>query len=501
MIPTPPGDGWRYIAQRVNGTGSMGDFLDFNVPLQGVNIEEVLSGHNSLTGRIAPEYARLKDLDGNPILEEYQSAIWAESPDGNLWGGLLTHSGFGEGGVWEIECTDLSGITIELPFIGAEWYVNVDPLDIYRRIWLHIQRQRNSNLGITIDPTKSPVRIGSDLVQRVEFDLEPDPTDDLEPIPAPVSNRFGNNSNWRDAAVKALTANGWKKNVVLDALNKWLSKDSLIQAGKWKQLTDKERKIRDRSIQKVGWPPNPPNPGFSRDTLVVNMRPQIDPPSYVEPGIPDPDENSEEPTYQYEAYKLNWYTNFDLSAEIDRLSSETPFDWHLRHWWDGEEIRHHIRLGYPRLGRRRTDLRFVVGENIHKAPKVERDGADYANEVIVLGAGEGSAQIMARGFRSDGRVRRVAVVSDTTIKTQKDAQARANSEVARRSRIDDIAEVLVTDHPHAPMGSIDLGDEILVEGDIGWVDLSVWCRIVSRGLNPDDSNVSNLTVVRTDRIG
>lgn len=506
---TGAGDGWRYIAQRFDGTtGGFGQFLDFNVPLQGVSIEDVLSGHNGLSGTITPEYPRLKGADGQPILHEGGTAIWAEDPSGEIrGGGIVTHSDFGEEGSWDIECTALTGTSIDLPYDGADWFVNVDPLDLFRFIWTKIQSDARHNLGISIDQITSPIRLGTDLVQTVEFDLEPDVSaglDDLEPAPAPVAPpRYATNGLWRDAAVKALKAKSWKDKQVDDALKKWLQKDALIEAKNWTPLTETERKIRDRAIETIGWPPNPPSPGTNQGTLVVNIRPQMNPPAggEHESGTVDDTADEEVVTYQYDAYKLNWYSNLDLSSDLDSLASDTPFDWHLTSHWQDDEIRHHIRLGYPRLGRRREDLRFVVGENIQVVPSVERDGAEYANEVWVYGAGEGSLMVMGRAFRrDDGRIRKIVTMSDPTLKTQEACLARAEQEIAKRFNVDDISEITLTDHPHARMGSVDLGDEIYVQGELGWIDYAAWHRVVARSFQPDDGDSQVLTLIRSDRI-
>lgn len=489
--PTPvegTGGQWRYIAQRVVGDGALGNFLDFDVPLIGAAIEENLSGHNALSGTITPEYMRLKGPDGRPILEEWGSAIWAESPDGNLWGGILTHSSF-DGPTWSIECTDISALTDSLPYTEARFWVNVDPLDILREIWRYAQAQPASNLQVTIDPTTSPIRLGTDLIQRVDFDTEVDVTEDLDESTAPVEvapSRYATNKDWREAAVKAMKANGWNPDVVDEALKKWLNKDKLVEDKEWTPLTEKQRRIRDKAIEKLGLPPNPPN------GTVRNVPPE----SNVEPTA----EEEQTPVYEYDAYKLNWYTNHDLSGDINNLAQATPFDWHVVHFWKDDEIRHHIRLGYPKLGRRLVDERFVVGENITVTPSVERDGTEYANEVLVLGAGEGSSMIMGRAFRNDGRIRRVAVVSDPSITTHDWATARAQEELALRLNIENVAEVTLLNHPHAPVGSVGIGDEILLEGETGWADLEVWCRVVGRRIDPDTSDAVTLTLVRTDRL-
>lgn len=386
------GDGWHYIAQRYDGTNEYyGAFLDLDVPLQGVNIDDVLSGHNGLSATITPEYPRLKGADGKPILLEGGTALWAESPDGEIrGGGIVTRSSFGDGGQWQIECTDLTGIAIDLPYNGeGAYFVNADPADLFRYVWKWIQSQRGSVMGIDVDYTTTPIRIGTDLVQREEFDTEADPT---EVAPQPV-------------------------------------------------------------------------------------------------------------TYQDEPFKLNWYENLNLDDDLANLAERAPFDWHLTHRWEGDLIRHKLRIGYPRLGRRRHELRFVVGENIHTIPEVTRDWSDYANEVIVLGAGEGSTMVRAVATRSlTGRIRKAVVVSDPSLKTWAEANRRAEAEIQRRSQVETVTEIELQNHPHAPIGSVNLGDEILVEGDIGWVDFSVWCRVIGRTMSPDDGDKQILTVVRTNQL-
>lgn len=566
--------GWRYMAQRVDGSGSWGDFLDFDIPLQDVNIDEILSGHNGLTASITPEQQRLKAEDGRPLFEEWGTAIWAEAPGGAIYGGILTHSSF-SGPNWEIECSDLSSALIGLPFTDAIHFENVDPLDLFRHVWYWMQGQPGGNLGVTIDATGSPIRLGTDLVQHVDFDLEPDVSepevavpDDPETVPASVApNPYKNNAAWRTAAVKQLKKNGWKESKADDALGEWLNGN-----GKLSTLSADEKKIVQAAIKHVGMPPNPPGgqkdatptvnitpgtgvssnfatnaawkargikemvkanwneakvdealtaylkngaPGLSAEQSLILKRvvqkigkppnpKELDAPVVVDTstGDPDPGPGEPGPVYEYDSYKLNWYTNHDLDSDLNDLAANTPFDWHLVHFWNGDELRHHIRLGYPRLGRRLDNLRFVFGENIDEIPTVERDGTEYASEVLVLGAGEGSSMIRGRAFRATpGRLRRVAVVTAPEITNLADANARAEAELAKRIRLDDISEIVLRDHSHAPMGSVSLGDEILLEGETGWVDVEMWVRVIGRSLSPDSGEAMTLTVLRSDRIG
>lgn len=484
---------WRYIAQRYTGDdGALGEFLDFNVPLQGVDISDMLSGHNGMSGSISPEYMRLKGVDGKPILEEWGCAVWAEDPDGEIrGGGILTHSSF-DGPNWSLEFTDLTGVSVEMPYTDANFWIGVDPLDLFRYIWGWIQGQPGGNVGIDVDVAHSPVRLGDTMIQRVEFDLEPDPSlPEATPVPT-QPNRFATNADWVDKGVKVMKAVGWNEKVVRDALNAWLDFLPPTSGVYMIPPTQRQMMIKDKVVQKIGLPPNPPPPptGGPEATYVL-------PPRLVD---------SEPPVvWEYDAYKLAWYKDHDLSRVIDDLAALTPFDWYLTHYWsdtgDDAEIRHVIRVGYPRIGRRRTEGRFVIGENVRMVPQVERDGTEYANEILFLGAGEGSAQVTARAFRrSDGKVRKVAVVTDPSVTDQRLANMYAEQELARRIILDDLAEITLEDHPNAPMGSINLGDEILLEGETGWIDLEVWCRVIGRNLSPDTGEAMKLTVIRSDRL-
>lgn len=198
--------------------------------------------------------------------------------------------------------------------------------------------------------------------------------------------------------------------------------------------------------------------------------------------------------------KLNWYETHDLGQVIDDLAKNTPFDYHERHAWTGEEITHHLDFHYPRMGRRRHDLTFRIGENIAAIPTVSEDGDQYANYVLALGAGEGRA--MKYALVGDGKsdhLRRVAVVTNKRANTVKKVNAFARRQLSRYKGLEDISEVAVRNHSMAPFGSFRVGDEILVEGDAGWRDVEHWARIVSYTIAPDESDTAVLTLLRSGK--
>lgn len=204
-------------------------------------------------------------------------------------------------------------------------------------------------------------------------------------------------------------------------------------------------------------------------------------------------------------YKLAWYLTDDCGSAMDALAEQTPFEYRERHTWvDGsyDEIEHRIELGYPSLGTRRHDVRFVIGENVSAAPAVEVDGEDYANQILALGAGEGRDMIRGDAGRPDGRLRRVAVVTDKQRRTKREARSLAVKALAERqaSLRGAFATVTVRDHPHARIGSWTEGDEIRVQGKLGWVDVDDWYRVTSTTLQPDAPDIATISIVRSDAV-
>lgn len=370
---------WRFFAQRMTGDGLGGEIIHPDLPLADVEIEDMLTGHNGLTGTISPEFASLIADDGRPLLDEYGTAIWAEESGNIHGGGILTSSDF-SGPQWGITCTGLTGYLEDLPYASSTFFVETDPLDILRHIWTHVQSQPGSNLGLEVDPLLTGLKVGT-VLEQVEFDTQS----------GPVSFESG-------------------------------------------------------------------------------------------------------------PYKLAWYQTHNLADNADGLASDTPFDWHEEHYWVGDVLHHRLRLGYPNIGRRRADLRFVIGENVHVIPDVNRDGAEYADEVWVLGAGEGSAMKRGVARANINKLRRVAVVADPSLRSQTSVNAAAQREVKYRNTIDTIASVVVRDHPHADIGSVQVGDEVLVEGPTGWIDVNTWYRVVSRTIRPFSPDRMELALLRSDRI-
>lgn len=368
--------GWRFIARRLNLDGTE-TTIDWNVPITDETLTDVLSGPPTFTGSLTMRYPKLIGDDGEPLLVEWGTALYAEE-EGVLRGGGIVTKIRPTGDTLRVECAGWTAYPQGMPYTDSRYWVQADPMNLFRHIWDHLQSQPDGNLGVIIDDTKSPVRIGTEL-EQVEFDTQA----------GPIS----------------------------------------FEAG---------------------------------------------------------------------PYKLNWFTSVDLGKALDDLATETPFDYHEEMSWDGENVRHFVRLGYPALGARRDDLRFVVGENVTVVPEENSNSETYANGVLMLGRGEG--RVMKHGFVyvPDGRARRVVVVEDKTLNTDGRAVAGARAELGRRQHAYTVSQITVADHAHARPGSYSVGDEIRLQSRQGWAPLDIWVRVLSIARSPSKSSDALLTVARTD---
>ena len=368
---------WRYIVQALPS----GEWLEWDLPLTNVEITQELSGPGGLSGSVPVEVARLKGADGSPLLTPWGCAIWAEASGEIRGGGLLVRSEF-NGASWSLECVGLSGYANGQPWTAKEYKgIQVDPLSIVRRIWNHLQSQPGGNLGLVVDSTTSPVRIGTES-EDVEF----------------------------------TTGAG---------------QDVAFEAG---------------------------------------------------------------------PFKLNAWSTADVGKVVDDLAAATPFDYLTHTRWDGEQLAHRLELAYPRRGSRRTDMRFVVGENVTVEPAQVMDGDEYATEVLALGAGEGSEMVRASVSARRQGLRRALSVADKSARSKRAATDVARRELAWRSADVVVEELRVRQSALAEVHAIRPGDEVFFQSDVGWLDVAMWVRVLAVSTFPEDLSTVALRVARSETV-
>ncbi|MEZ7005663.1 hypothetical protein [Streptomyces sp. AD55] len=143
-----------------------------------------------------------------------------------------------------------------------------------------------------------------------------------------------------------------------------------------------------------------------------------------------------------------------------------------------------IRLGWPRLGARRTDISFASGVNIIEDPEIALAGDEYAQVVIALGAGDGSAKRRQVSAVRNGRLRLETVLDLPDIKGNDVLATRAGAERAWRQVLGTVDQVTIRDTSAARIGSWQIGDDVYTRVHNAWTDYTGWCRITGWTIKP-----------------
>lgn len=460
----------RFIAQRA----LTGEFLDWELPLSAPEITRELSGPGSVSGVISPETARMRDSDGRLILDEWGTFVYPEA-DGLIRAGTIVVNSRFEGPEWRLDCAGFTTYPHGVPYIGRLREIEIDPLDVVREIWEHMQAQPDGDLGMIVDNTTSAVTVGTPLVY--EADLRKDSQENwwiLDRLTQDVrDNPPDTDTPIQDTADEALDH---------------LRDDGVIREDfSWNGMSALAKRFND-SLRFVFYARNPdhnyswPESKSEYETFLGSVN-QLYRRTDAQP------------------YELLWWEDTDCGQEIDSLVDEIPFDYLEEHNWNSDktDVEHRLRLGYPRFGRKRSDLRFAQDENLIDVVTPERDGSRFANEGIGRGAGEGREMTRVRIPQRDGRLRRPFLFTDKTVGRKDRLRALTRDELNSRRQLLEIPEVVVeAEHDNAKWGSYRPGDDIRVQAEVDWVgEVDVWHRITSETYRPDEGTVT-LQLRRSD---
>ncbi|MFG2677059.1 hypothetical protein [Streptomyces sp. NPDC048445] len=204
------------------------------------------------------------------------------------------------------------------------------------------------------------------------------------------------------------------------------------------------------------------------------------------------------PTEPWSSY---WYETPALGDQLDDLVSEdgAPQYTNTCSFQTNGTIRKRMVLAYPRLGARRTDITFRTGVNIITAPPVQYNGDDFANVVIGTGSGEGTATRYAVDPVRDGGLRMESVLALPTVNGTDILGRRIAAERKRRQVMGDVQEITIRDHPAAPLGSWQIGDDVQVSVHNDWVSWTGWSRIIADSYKPgENEDTATLSLQRAD---
>ena len=178
-------------------------------------------------------------------------------------------------------------------------------------------------------------------------------------------------------------------------------------------------------------------------------------------------------------YHLYWWDYPSCGKAITDLGVTAGREFTEWSAWNSDRSAITKQIRYvPRVGKR-LNLRFEQDVNVSDVVEVVADSADYANNIIALGAGEGAKALRVTIPAPDTRLRvdRVIEMKDVTSKAVLTAAAQAELKSAqKRVRV---AAVELRDHPMAEFGTFDVGDEVLVDVDTEWSGrVTQWSRIL-----------------------
>lgn len=488
---------WRYIVQRA----TTGTILELEVPF--VNRSELtwaMSAAGSLKGTVSPETGSRIAADGRPLFEEWNTFIYAEADGEIRWGGIVVSSQV-NGADWDIEAATFATYPNGIPYLGEFYGAEQDAADVVREIWGHLQSFDSGDLGVQVLGSTG-VKVGSkseaaanaattaynaakatyEAARDAYTALRATATSRSKDKSAAISARTAANAilsarktdlaaakRTKDpakiaAAQAAVTSAQTDSNAATNLVN---AADALYQQAD--AAADAQAKVRDAAMAKRN------DANAVKKKALAAMK----------------DDGG--------AYKLLWWEAPDCGAKIAGLADSTPFDFTESHTWNANKtsVSHTIQIQYPRAGRRRDDLAFILGDNVTVTPTAKSNGDNFANSIFGLGNGEGEAMIHTTSAVNDGRLRRVNVMTKKDTKQLSLLQAQARTALLQSVSSLTIDQINVFDHPNAVIGSWSLGDDIYVQADLPWIGrIGIWHRIVSWSLTTDST--ATLKLERSD---
>ncbi|MFD5599915.1 hypothetical protein ACFWHR_07635 [Leucobacter sp. NPDC058333] len=447
----------RYSAQRI-GTN---DWLHFDLPLEIDGAEYTLSGYEVVDATISPE--RFEELaeDGYPVLWKWGTWIHMELPGGRDWTGIVEDV-WGEGSKLRIKIREWLGYLDGLTFTSTLWGINSDPAGLVTSLFKHVGSFPHGLKGVEVVGS-TPTRVGtqSDNIaadrktqmesRKSAWEAYSKPRKELENKVKKISRPYDRKITLLNRERRVLS-DSWA-----DAVAKKLG-SSIVNARK-ALVTAKDEQIKVQRDQK--------------ESLVGVMKARIEDLSFQETPLKeafdaaksDYDAAKKQAQEDGGAWKVLAEDTPDCWKVLQDLAAAGPFDFTTEtEYSDGAPILR-LHLHYPALSHSREDLVFELGQNISEMPQVEVP-VDYASEVIVLGAGEGSGDDTKTLRESiaveDPRLRRNEVFSDPSITKRATLRAVGRNELRRLRAPVLIPEITVRGTDNVQIGAWSLGDIITV---------------------------------------
>ena len=451
----------RYLAQRY-GTW---EWLDLELPLDTDGPEWALNTYGVMYATVAPELGLQKAEDGRPVLEEWGTLIHVETGEGaasRRWTGIVVRSEL-QGKEWVVTIHEFPGYLQGTPIETLIRGVNADPANLIRQIWQDVQSMPNSWLGVTVHGS-TPVRIGTNsddllAVARATMDARRETVDslnktkntatkDLQDMTATLADEVAQARSQVTAAqahVNTLIQSGAPSSEIESARLTVVSRQATLQAAQ--TAYNNETNAKKNALRNAKKDKDEAQKAYDQAREAY-------------------DKAKEKAQEDGGAHEIRPEDAPDALNSVTDLCDLTGVEWttDTRHSYDVPDLR--VNIHYPHAGGRRDDLVFEQGVNIISELHLTRDGEEYANAGLGIGAGEGNKAIRSSIASTSPRMRRVAVVEDRSLKKVNDLSAAVRKDLKKRSGEPYVKEIEVIDHELAPMFSWNVGDHILIQGDV-----------------------------------
>lgn len=432
-----------------------GQWLNWDVPLRDAELTYTMSGASMIKGKIGPE-----DLEAVQGVDAWATWIHAEEGGQIRSSAILQPLSVSDGDLI-IEAMGFMGYPQGIAYAEESQGILLDPAYVIRFLWDYLQKFKDAKLNVTYDDTATPKRLGEDEKIDIVYDSAGKPV-------------------YKYAEI-------YNAEIAPDIM---IVKKEGFPVKAWAELLSWGNVVYQNPEGELLMLIYPPDYAWATCKLPA----MVERATYSDGTIED---KWMVPDFKFTAmkpYVLQWWNDTDVGSEIANLAKNTPIDMAESWEWTADHlgVKQHLRLGYPRLGTRRKDLRFAEDENLLAAVLLRETPDLYASEILFRGAGEGRDGIRAQSGKPDPkRIRRYKTINDKTVTDKIRAQANADTEYLRRTALLTITEITIdATHPNAPMGSFSLGDDILVQCWIPYIgDVQLWHRIVSFTWRPDADSV------------
>ncbi|WP_242089263.1 hypothetical protein [Curtobacterium sp. DN_7.5] len=438
----------------------------------------------TLTGSIA---ARPSDVDGLPLIQEWNTRVYRVTDEGQVtWGGIVISSD-DSATEWIVEAATDSTILFGTAYLGpVQRLAQVDPADIVRLIFHHVQGQPGGDLGIQIVGSTG-LKVGS-ASSRDALEYERAYNDAVKTYKAAVAERK------RLAAIVAdsrKTYSGYVKQGV--AANAELSAAKKVKPKATARIAAAQAEVNRIAALKSQ------QNGYIKDHQAdVNAQQKVVAQASSEKKLAYERKVKANDRAREDggAYELLWWEAPDCGELVQDLADDGPFDYVDEWAMSGDTITSTFHIYYPRAGRKRDDVVFEQGRNVVDVIEATVPGDDYASEVVGIGAGEGSGSVRRSTSTRTGRIRRVAVVTDKTVKTGAQMDRIINRELVVRQRVLEVQKLRVK---RTAGTSWDLGDDVHVKVTLrGHGPIDLLHRIVEEQPDATDPRFVDLTLRRSD---